>query len=258
MEESSSWPDGARVTPRGRQERCCALDAMWVGTVARKVNWIVDADICGFFDSIDHGMLMQCVERRIADPRVLRLLRKWLRAGVSEAGTWSKTTVGTLQGSVISPLLANIFLHYVCDLWVKEWRKHAGTGEVIVVRYADDFVVGFQFQQSAERFLHELRARLAEFRLELHPEKTRLIEFGRFAMANRAKKSQGKPATFNFLGFTHRCAKRWKDGRFTVIRSTIAKRMGAKLQQTGNALMERRSQPLAEQGKWLASVVRGW
>jgi group II intron reverse transcriptase/maturase len=235
-----------------------ALDAVWVGTVERKVNWIVDADIRSFFDTIDHGWLMKFVEHRIADPRVLHLLRQWLRAGVSEDGEWSKTTVGTPQGAVISPLLANIFLHYAFDLWVKWWRKQDHTGEVIVVRYADDFVVGFQYAHSAQRFLQELRERLAKFKLELHPDKTRLIEFGPYAQANRSKRGEGKPETFNFLGFTHRCAKRMKDGAYTVIRTTIAKRLGAKLQQIGQVLMERRSLPLAEQGKWLGSVVRGW
>jgi group II intron reverse transcriptase/maturase len=235
-----------------------ALDAVWVGTVERNVNWIVDADIRSFFDTIDHGHLMKFVEIRIADPRVLRLLRKWLRAGVSEDGKWSRTTVGTPQGAVISPLLANIFLHYTLDLWLKAWRNRDGTGEVIFVRYADDFVVGFQTKDSADRFLHDLRERLALHSLELHPDKTRLIEFGRFATANRMKRGQGKPETFNFLGFTHRCAKRLKDGCFTVIRTTMAKRLGATVQRIGKALMEHRAKPIAEQGKWLGAVVRGW
>ena len=213
-----------------------ALDAVWVGTTERNVHWIVDADIRSFFDTIDHGWLMKFVEHRIADPRVLHLLRKWLRAGVSEDGKWSKTTVGIPQGAVISPLLANIFLHYAFDLWVKWWRNQERTGEVIVVRYADDFVVGFQTEDSAKRFLHELRERLAKFKLELHPDKTRLIEFGRYAQANRAKRGEGKPETFNFLGFTHRCAKRMKDGLFTVIRTTIAKRLGAMLNRIGQTL----------------------
>ena len=235
-----------------------ALDAVWMGTMTHKVNWVVDADIRSFFDTIDHGWLMKLVEHRVADPRVLRLLRKWLRAGVSEDGEWSKTTVGTPQGAVISPLLANVFLHYVLDLWVKWWRNRSGIGDVIVIRYADDFVVGFQTKDSAERFLHDLRKRLAKFSLELHPDKTRLIEFGRYADANRTKRGQGKPETFNFLGFTHRCAKRLKDGGFTVIRSTIAKRLGATVKRIGQTLMQNRATPIAEQGKWLGSVVRGW
>jgi RNA-directed DNA polymerase len=235
-----------------------ALDAVWVGTVERNVNWIVDADIRSFFDSIDHECLMKFVEIRIVDPRVLRLLRKWLRAGVSEQGEWSRTTQGTPQGAVISPLLANIFLHYTLDQWVKEWRKSDGVGEVIFVRYVDDFVVGFQTKTSAERFLHDLRERLTLHRLELHPDKTRLIEFGRFASANRAKRGEGKPETFNFLGFTHRCDKRRSDGGFTVIRTTIAKRLGASVKRIGHDLRKRMSQPIAEQGKWLGSVVQGW
>jgi len=235
-----------------------ALDAVWVGTVERRVNWIVDADIRSFFDTIDHGWLMKFVEHRIADTRILRLLRKWLRAGVSEKGEWSRTTVGTPQGAVISPLLANIFLHYTLDLWLKAWRNRDGTGEVIFVRYADDFVAGFQTKDSADRFLHDLRERMAKFALELHPDKTRLIEFGRYATANRTKRGQGKPETFNFLGFTHRCAERRKDGYFTVIRTTMAKRLGATVKRIGKTLMKNRAQPITEQGKWVGAAVRGW
>ncbi len=235
-----------------------ALDAIWVGITERNVNWIVDADIRSFFDTLDHEWLMKFVGHRVADPRILRLLRKWLRAGVSEDGEWSQTLVGTPQGAVISPLLANIYLHYVLDLWVKWWRSHGGVGEIIIVRYADDFVVGFQAKDSAERFLHDLRERLAKFGLALHPDKTRLIEFGRFAIANRAKRGERRPETFNFLGFTHYCAQRRKDGCFTVIRSTIAKRLGASVHRIGQALMANRALPLADQGKWLGAVVRGW
>lgn len=173
-----------------------ALDALWVGTMRRNVNWIVDADIRGFFDTLDHGWLMKFVEQRIADPRMLRLIQKWLRAGVSEAGTWSKTVVGTPQGAVISPLLANIYLHYALDLWVKWWRKHCVNGDVIMVRYADDFVVGFQERTEAERFMHDLQERLGKFTLELHPEKTRLIEFGRNAVsANRRRSTSSASRT---------------------------------------------------------------
>jgi group II intron reverse transcriptase/maturase len=182
-----------------------ALDALWVGITQRKVNWVLDADIRGFFDAIDHEWLMKFVEHRIADRRILRLIRKWLRAGVSEDGKWSRTTVGTPQGSVISPFLANVFLHYVLDLWVKSWRERHGVSEVIFVRYADDFVMGFQDRSDAERCLRELRGRLEKFGLELHPDKTRLIEFGRFATERREKRGQGKPETFSFLGFTHYC-----------------------------------------------------
>lgn len=235
-----------------------ALDAIWVGIMQRKVSWIVDADIKSFFDTLDHEWLMKFVEHRVADPRILRLLRKWLRAGVSEDGEWSSTTVGTPQGAVISPLLANLYLHHVLDLWTKWWRNRGGMGEVILVRYADDFVVGFQRKADAERFLHDLRERLGKFGLALHPDKTRLIEFGRFAQANRAERGEGKPETFNFLGFTHHCAKRLTDGGFTVIRSTMVKRLGATVQRIGQSLKQRRALPLAEQGKWLGSVVRGW
>jgi len=235
-----------------------ALDAVWVGITQRKVNWIVDADITGFFDALNHEWLMKFMEHRVADPRILRLLRQWLRAGVSEAGAWTKTDVGTPQGAVISPLLANVYLHYVLDLWVKWWRSQSQVGDVIIVRYADDFVVGFQREADARRFLHDLHARLAKFALRLHPEKTRLIEFGRFAASNRRERGAGKPETFNFLGFTHRCAKRRSDGGFTVIRSTMSKRLGATVQRIGHALKAKRSLPIAEQGTWLRSVVRGW
>lgn len=235
-----------------------ALDAVWVGITGRNVNWIVDADIRSFFDTLDHGWLMKFVEHRVADPRILRLLRKWLRAGVSEDGEWSRTTVGTPQGAVISPLLANIYLHYVLDLWMKWWRNRVGIGETIIVRYADDFAVGFQAKDSAERFLHDLRERLAKFGLALHPEKTRLIEFGRYAIANRAKRGERRPETFDFLGFTHYCARRLKDGCFTVIRSTMVKRLGASVHRIGQTLMANRALPLADQGKWLGAVVRGW
>jgi RNA-directed DNA polymerase len=179
-----------------------ALDAIWVGITQRKVNWVFDADIRSYFDMIQHGWLLEFLKHRIADPRLLRLIQKWLRAGVSEEGQWSKTEVGTPHGSVISPLLANIYLHYVLDLWVNKWRESA-QGDVIIVRYADDWVMGFQDRYEAERFSREVQARMAKFGLELHPEKTRLIEFGRFAAANRAKRGEGKPETFDFLGFTH-------------------------------------------------------
>jgi len=235
-----------------------ALDALWVAITQRKVNWVLDADIRSFFDTLDHGWLMKFVEHRVADRRMLRLIRKWLRAGVSEDGRWSRTTVGTPQGAVISPLLANVYLHYVLDLWVKWWRKRRARGEVIIVRYADDFVMGFQYRDDAERFLHDLRERLAQFALEIHQDKTRLIEFGRFAMADRKKRGAGKPETFDFLGFTHICAKRRKDGRFTVRRKVIAKRMRAKLKEIRETLMRRRHDPVPEQGKWLRAVVQGY
>jgi group II intron reverse transcriptase/maturase len=235
-----------------------ALDALWVGLMRKKVNWIVDADVRGFFDNLSHQWLGKFVEHRVADRRILRLIRKWLRAGVSEEGEWSKTEVGTPQGSVASPLLANIYLHYVFDLWVRHWRKHHATGEVIVVRYADDAVVGFEHRADAERFLHEWKARLQKFGLELHPDKTRLIEFGRHAAENRKRRGEGKPEVFNFLGFTHMCGKTRKTGRFIVRRKTIQKRLSAKLNELKVELRRRWHQPVAEVGKWLRSVVQGY
>ena len=171
--------------------------------MGKKVNGVLDADIRGFFDTITHGWLVKFLEHRVADRRLLRLIQQWLRAGVSEHGQWSRTNVGTPQGAVASPLLANVYLPYVFDLWVQQWRTKFATGDVIVVRYADDFIVGFQHRREAERFLHELRERFARFGLALHPDKTRLLEFGRFAAQNRQKRGQGKPETFDFLGFTH-------------------------------------------------------
>jgi group II intron reverse transcriptase/maturase len=184
-----------------------ALDALWVGIMRKKVNWILDADVRGFFDNLSHEWLVKFIEHRIADRRILRLIQKWLRAGISEEGKWSKTEVGTPQGAVASPLLANIYLHYVFDLWVRHWRKHHATGDVIIVRYADDIVAGFENRADAERFLQEWKDRLQKFGLELHPDKTRLIEFGRHAAENRKLRGEGKPEVFNFLGFTQ-CVER--------------------------------------------------
>lgn len=241
----------------GRSQRH-ALDALWVALTDRPVNWVVDADIRNFFDTLDHQWLMTFVAKRIGDPRILRLIQQWLRAGVCENGKWTGTQIGTPQGAVISPLLANIYLHYALDLWVKWWRAHHTEHTVIIVRYADDFVVGFQRKDDARRFLDDLRARLHKFALELHPDKTRLIEFGRFAQANRAKQTAGKAETFNFLGFTHICGQRRSDGRFTVWRHSISKRLQQKVTAIGQQLKAIRSQPLTEQGQWLRSVVRGW
>ena len=234
-----------------------ALDALWMGIMHGKVSWVLDADIRGFFDNIDHEWMLKFLEHRVADRRMLRLIRKWLTAGVSEDGQWSRTTVGTPQGSVISPLLANVFLHYVLDLWAHRWRNRHARGSVIIVRYADDFVMGFQSQADAERFLRELKQRLEEFKLQLHPDKTRLIEFGRYAVERREKRGEGKPETFDFLGFTHICGKT-RDGAFTVKRKTIAKRMRAKLQDLKRELRWRMHGTLPEVGGWLRSVVRGW
>jgi RNA-directed DNA polymerase len=235
-----------------------ALDALWIGAMRRKVNWVLDADIRDFFGSISHEWMVQFLQHRIADRRILRLIEKWLRAGVTEDGKWSKTEVGTPQGSVISPLLANVYLHYVFDLWVQHWRTHRITGDVIVVRYADDMVLGFQHRGDAERFLQDWRDRLQKFGLELHPDKTRLIEFGRFAAASRKHRGEGKPETFNFLGFTHVCGQAWKNGKFLVLRKSIRKRLLAKLQQVKDELRIRMHHPLAEVGKWLRSVVQGY
>ena len=234
-----------------------ALDALWVGITQRKVNWVFDADVRKFFDAIDHNWLIKFVEHRIADPRMIRLIRKWLRAGVSEDGQWTKTTVGTPQGSVISPMLANIYLHYVLDLWVNKWRKSEAHGEVIIVRYADDFVMGFQHRRDAERFMQELHQRLNKFCLELNQDKTRLIEFGRFAVSNRKSRGLGKPETFDFLGFTHICGATSKKKRFTVIRKTIAMRMRAKIKEVKIEILKRRHTSVPELGKWLRSVFQG-
>jgi group II intron reverse transcriptase/maturase len=234
-----------------------ALDALWVGLTKRRVGWVLDADIQGFFDAIDHEWLMKFIEHRIADRRILRLIRKWLRAGVSDAGEWSRTTVGTPQGAVISPLLANIYLHYVLDLWVDHWRKTSARGDVIIVRYADDFVLGFQYRDEAERFLRLLQRRMEQFGLRLHPEKTRLIEFGRFAEERRKRRGVGRPETFNFLGFTHYCGKTRK-GWFTIKRQSIGKRIRATLKEIRASLRRRMHLDIAQVGAWLHSVVQGW
>ena len=234
-----------------------ALDALYVALMQRKVNWVLDADIRGFFDAIDHTWMLQFIQHRIADKRVQRLIQKWLTAGISEDGEWSSTTVGTPQGAVISPLLANVFLHYVLDLWIDHWRRHHAKGDVVVVRYADDFVIGFQYREDAERCLQALRARMTQFGLELHPDKTRLIEFGRFAATNRQARGQGKPETFNFLGFTHICGRR-RTGSFVIKRRSIAKRMRAKLQEVKQKLRKKINASIAEQGAWLRAVVQGW
>ena len=233
-----------------------ALDALSVGIWRKKVNWVLDADIRDFFGQLDRDWLRKFLGHRIADKRVLRLVDKWLAAGVIEDGAWTQCDQGSPQGASVSPLLANVYLHYVFDLWADWWRRHVARGEVIIVRFADDFVMGFEEYQDACRFLHDLRERFAKFGLELHPGKTRLIEFGRFAAANRKKRGAGKPETFDFLGFTHICARR-RDGRFWVRRITVSKRMRAKLAEVKDQLRRRQHQPVPEQGRWLASVVRG-
>jgi len=233
-----------------------ALDALTTGISRRKVNWVLDADIRDFFGQLDRDWLRRFLRHRIADERVLRLVDKWLAAGVIEEGEWTESGKGSPQGASVSPLLANVYLHYVFDLWADWWRKRRAHGDVIIARFADDFTVGFEHRQDAERFLEELRGRFAKFGLELHPDKTRLIEFGRFAASNRAARGEGKPETFDFLGFTHICATS-KNGRFWVRRITISKRMRAKLAEVKAETRRRAHQPIPEQGRWLASVVRG-
>ena len=233
-----------------------ALDALTVGIEHKKVRWVLDADIRDFFTSLDHGWLEKFLEHRIGDRRVLRLIQKWVSAGVIEDGAWTASEVGAPQGASASPLLANIYLHYVFDRWVRQWRRRHAHGDMVVVRFADDFVAGFEHQADAQRFLADLRERFAKFSLELHPDKTRLIEFGRFAAERRAKRGVGKPETFDFLGFTHMCGKT-RDGRFWLKRKTISKRMRVKLAEVKDQLKRRRHLPIPEQGRWLASVVRG-
>ena len=224
-----------------------ALDALHVGIEQRKVSFILDADIAGFFDTVDQTWLLQFVEHRIGDPRIIRLIRKWLTAGVLEDGIVQVSDRGAGQGSVISPLLANIYLHYVFDLWAERWRRREATGDMIIVRYADDIVVGFQHEAAGQRFLSMMRDRLQEFALQLHPDKTRLIEFGRYAAQTRHRKGLGKPETFNFLGFTHICGKT-RLGRFQILRKSRRDRRIAKLKEIKNELRRRMHWPIPEQG----------
>jgi RNA-directed DNA polymerase len=234
-----------------------ALDALTVGIDRTKVNWILDADIRSFFDEVGQEWTIRFLKHRIGDPRIIRLIQKWLKAGVLEDGVVTVSDKGTGQGSVISPLLANIYLHYVLDLWAERWRRHEATGDMIIVRYADDIIVGFQHEADARRFLDAMRGRLKEFSLSLHPEKTRLIEFGRDAAANRKRLGLGKPETFNFLGFTFICGKT-RQGKFLIKRKTRRDRMRAKLQEIKRELRRRMHQPIPVQGKWLAQVVMGY
>jgi RNA-directed DNA polymerase len=233
-----------------------ALDALAFGIQTKKVSWLLDADIRGFFDTLDHEWLVKFIEHRIADKRVVRHIQKWLNAGVMEEGKLAEQEEGVPQGGSVSPLLANVYLHYVLDLWADQWRKTQAHGDVIIVRYADDFVVGFQHESDARRFLEDLRERFRQFNLELHPEKTRIIEFGRFATERRERRDQGKPQTFNFLGFTHICGET-RTGKFVVLRQTIAKRMRAKLVSLSEALWRRMHLPVREVGRWLGQVLAG-
>jgi RNA-directed DNA polymerase len=234
-----------------------AMDALCAAIVSKKVNFILDADIRSFFDTVNHEWLIRFVEHRIGDRRIIRLIQKWLKVGVLEAGVVTVSDRGTAQGAVISPLLANIYLHYVLDLWAEGWRQREATGDMIIVRYADDFIVGFQHEAEARHFLDAMRERLREFSLSLHPEKTRLIEFGRFAAESRKRRGLGKPETFNFLGFTFICGKS-RRGKFQLIRKTRRDRMRAKLRQIKRELRLRRHESIPKQGKWLARVVGGY
>jgi group II intron reverse transcriptase/maturase len=234
-----------------------ALDALSVTLTRGKVNWVLDADIRGFFDAISHEWLRKFLQHRIGDQRILRLIDKWLQAGVLENGQWKPTEKGTPQGATLSPLLANIYLHYVLDLWIHQWRRKYANGEVIVVRFADDFLVGFQHKKDAERMLTLIRERMAQFALELHSEKTRLIEFGRFAAKKRSRRNRNRPETFDFLGFTHICGKNRKGG-FILMRHSVNKRVQQKLRAVRVELRKRMHRPIAEQGRWLGLVFRGF
>ncbi len=234
-----------------------ALDALAVGIVGKRVNWVLDADFRDYFSSLDHQWLERFLEHRIADKRVLRLIQKWMAAGVIENGSWTAFEEGVPQGASASPLLANIYLHYVFDLWAHQWRTRHAHGDVVITRFADDFVVGFEHREDAERFWADLRDRLAKFNLELNAEKTRLIEFGRHAAERRKARGLGKPETFRFLGFTHVCAKTRKSRRFKLKRITDSKRVRAKLHVVKREMRRRMHLPIPEQGRWLARVLHG-
>src|SRR5450631_2347207 len=234
-----------------------ALDALYVGISSKKVSFILDADIRSFFTEVSQEWVVRFLEHRVGDKRILRLIRKWLRAGVLEDGMVTIEEKGTGQGSVISPLLANVYLHYVFDLWAERWRRREATGDMIMVRYADDLVVGFQHESDARRFWDAMRDRLREFSLSLHPDKTRLIEFGRFAAQNCKRRGRSKPDTFKFLGFVLICDKS-RRGDFRVRRKSRGDRMRTKLQEIKEALRRRISRPIPETGKWLAQVVAGY
>jgi RNA-directed DNA polymerase len=243
---------------RPKRNQHQALDALAFGIGRRRINWVLDCDVQSFFDKVSQSWLMRFIEHRIGDRRIIRLIVKWLTAGVLEEGRLIVTEEGTPQGAVISPLLANIYLHYVYDLWVHQWRQRCATGDVIVVRYADDTIAGFEHRHEAERFLADLKARLARFGLTLHPDKTRLIEFGRYAIANRRSQGLGKPESFEFLGFTHYCATRRSGSGFVLGRKPVRKRMRVKLREIKDQLLATRHDGIEVQGQWLAQVLRGW
>jgi group II intron reverse transcriptase/maturase len=234
-----------------------ALDALAVAITNTKVNWILDADIRAFFDTVSHEWLMRFLELRIGDRRVLRLIRKWLRAGIMDGTTFSATTQGTPQGSVISPLLSNVYLHYVFDLWADQWRRRHAHGNVVIVRYADDSVVGFEHERDATRFLSELRERLERFALQVHSEKTRIVEFGRYAAERRERRGLGKPETFTFLGFVHICGTS-SNGKYLLLRRTRRDRLRATLRSIKERLRRRMHDPIPDIGRWLQSIVRGY
>jgi group II intron reverse transcriptase/maturase len=242
---------------RPKRNQHDALDALMVGITTTRVNWILEVDIRSFFDEVNREWLGRFLEHRIADPRILHLIQKWLKAGVLENGVVTDSEKGTGQGTVISPLLANIYLHYSLDLWAERWRRREATGDMIIVRYADDVVVGFEHESDARRFWDAMRERLQKFSLSLHPDKTRLVEFGRYAAASRKRRGLGKPETFDFLGFTLVCSKS-RRGRFLLKRRTRRDRLKAKLQEVSNELRRRMHQSIPEQGRWLKQVVTGY
>ena len=250
--EFAGFSYGARPGRSAHQ----ALTALDQAIEKKRVKWVLDADLRDFFGSLEHDQLIRFVEHRIGDKRVVRLIQQWLGAGVLEDGAWTRSETGTPQGGSISPLAANVYMHYVFDLWAQRWRRREARGEVIIVRYLDDFIVGFQHRRDAERFLEALRERLGRFGLRLHSDKTRLLEFGRYAAQNRQERGQGKPETFHFLGFVHSCGRTGK-GEFMVHRHTAPDRLRAKLKEVKDELMRRRHAPVPEVGKWLGSVVRG-
>ena len=234
-----------------------ALDALYTGLLYRKVNWVLDLDIQGFFDAVDHDWMLRMLAHLVADRRILRLIRAWMEVGVADdQGRRVGSERGLPQGAVISPVLANVFLHYVFDLWSRKWRKRQACGEMIIVRFADDIIAGFQHQAEAECFLRELTGRFDEFHLQPHPQKTRLIEFGRFAIRDRQKRGQRKPETFEFLGFTHICRYNWK-GKFILTRHTKRSRMRSSLQAIKQGLRSRLHDPIGKTGTWLRRVVQG-
>lgn len=243
---------------RPRRSQHQALDALATGIDEKRVNWILDADIEGFFDNIDRDWLRKFIEHRIGDKRIVRLILKFLNAGIIEGTEWSDNGKGTPQGAILSPILANVFLHYVFDLWINQWRTRYAQGDVIVVRYADDFVIGFEHEADARACLDALHGRLGEFGLNLHPKKTRLIEFGRGSAVKREREGRGKCETFDFLGFTHACGKTRRSRRFKLVRITMAKRMSRTLTSVKEQLKRRRHHRLGQTSRWLARVVRGW